>query len=539
MADIFFSYKREDRAGVEPLVRMLEAEGFSVWWDPAIVPGERFAKVIRNALDDASCVVVGWSVHSIESDWVQDEAATGRDRGMLVPVSLDGAAPPLGFRQLQTQSLKGWSGDRSDPRIASLIAGVRRLVGDPPATPQTPPSNFADRDSVEKAHQAARIEDERVAWEAIRKSRSAADFQQFLTLFANGQHAEAARARLAQLRNAKPLGRPANFRRSLIFGGAAALVAIVGILAALFSERLGALSEHFAAAPPESVLTPGQKFRDCKSCPEMVVIPAGSFTMGSPDVPQAYEQTQAKPAHEVTVVQPFAVGRFEVTRGEYAVFERETATDRSRAGSCAIEKNPPEWKMRFVTDGYSWRNPGFAQTDMHPAVCIGWHSAKAYVEWLSKKTGKGYRLLTEAEWEYVARAGTTTKFPWGNNANDLCANGNGVDRTITKTFAPDTFANCDDRYIYTAPVGSFKANDFGLHDLLGNASEWVEDCHHWDYAAKPATLNATGRAWTTDCAAWKVVRGGSWRWNVPAAGRGGDSGEYPNNDGGLRVARTL
>lgn len=262
MADIFFSYKREDRARVEPLVRILQTEGFSVWWDPAIVPGERFAKVIRDALDDASCVVVGWSVHSIESDWVQDEASTGRDRGMLVPVSLDGSAPPLGFRQLQTQNLTGWSGDRNDQRIANLIAGVRRLVDDPPATPLAAPSNLTGRSKADDALQAARQKAELQHWDAIRKSRSASDFQQFLTLFESDQHAEAARARLAQLMNAKPLGWPANFRRSLIFGGAAALVAIVGILAVLFSERLGELSEYFAASPPESVLTPGQKFRD-------------------------------------------------------------------------------------------------------------------------------------------------------------------------------------------------------------------------------------------------------------------------------------
>src|SRR5215467_3742149 len=134
MADVFISYKREDRGAVERLVRLLEAEQITAWWDPSIVPGERYAAVIHRALDEAACVVVAWSRRSVESLWVQDEAGIGRDRRVLVPVSLDGVDPPLGFRQLQTLNLADWNGRPDDPRILHFLAGVRRLVRNPATT---------------------------------------------------------------------------------------------------------------------------------------------------------------------------------------------------------------------------------------------------------------------------------------------------------------------------------------------------------------------------------------------------------------------
>lgn len=126
--DVFVSYKREDRSQVEKIVRRLEAEGLTMWWDPEIMAGERFSRVIDQALSEAKCVIVCWSQTSIDSYWVQDEAAAGRDRGILVPVSIDGTTPPLGFRQFHTQDLDGWNGDASDARITQLINGVRRYA---------------------------------------------------------------------------------------------------------------------------------------------------------------------------------------------------------------------------------------------------------------------------------------------------------------------------------------------------------------------------------------------------------------------------
>lgn len=234
MADIFFSYQREDRAKVEPLVRLFEAHGFTVWWDPSIVPGERFAAVIRKALDEVSCVIVGWSAHSVDSIWVQDEAATGRDRGMLVPVSLDGATPPLGFRQFQTQSLYGWKGNADDSRIQQVIAGVRRLVGEP--VKPAPAVTVVTEADLDTAGRLARIDAERAHWETIRKGRRAGDFEQFLADYPRGHFAGPARARMAQLRERNTnAGGAISPDRRLVAAGVAALA--VGL--ALVAHQLG------------------------------------------------------------------------------------------------------------------------------------------------------------------------------------------------------------------------------------------------------------------------------------------------------------
>jgi hypothetical protein len=135
--DIFLSYKRDDREAVEPLARQLEAQGWSVWWDPVITPGEAYSVAIRSALDQAKCVIVIWSHRSVNSHWVLDEAGHGRDRGVLVPVIIDGVVPPLGFRQVQAIDLAGWSGRSDDPRMSQLFAGVRRVLRSPAASPTT------------------------------------------------------------------------------------------------------------------------------------------------------------------------------------------------------------------------------------------------------------------------------------------------------------------------------------------------------------------------------------------------------------------
>jgi hypothetical protein len=154
MADVFFSYKRTDQQRVESLVRILEREGFNVWWDSRINPGERFAKAIREELEAASCVIVAWSEASIDSIWVQDEATNAGQRGILVPISLDGVEAPLGFGGLQTLNLKGWSGDAQDPRIRPLIAAVHRLVGAKSkkataSSPQPPRGPFSVNEEVQ------------------------------------------------------------------------------------------------------------------------------------------------------------------------------------------------------------------------------------------------------------------------------------------------------------------------------------------------------------------------------------------------------
>ena len=189
----------------------------------------------------------------------------------------------------------------------------------------------------------------------------------------------------------------------------------------------------------------------------------------------------------------------------------------------------------------SWRTPGFNQADGHPVVCVSWEDAKAYVKWLSRETGERYRLLSESEWEYVARAGTGTSWYWGDGESGQCTHANGADRALKRRYGDWkwTVASCDDGRIHTAPVGSYAANGFGLHDVLGNAWEWVEDCWHESYAGAPKD----GRAWTGggDCGR-RVLRGGSWGfepWFLRSAYRSRYSAGIRYSLAGFRVARTL
>lgn len=257
------------------------------------------------------------------------------------------------------------------------------------------------------------------------------------------------------------------------------------------------------------VPAPGTAFRDCPECPEMVVIPAGSFVMGSPETETGRDKDET-PQHNVAIGYSFAVGRYEVTRAQYAQFLRE-AGHAPAPGNCWYWDGD-EGKAKNDDPSRSWTNPGFPQEDSHPAVCVSWEDAKAYVAWLSRKTGKNYRLLTEAEWEYSARAGSSAARPWGEDRNQACIYANVGDLARTRIVPPGKgrrwaqFHDCDDRYGYTAPVGSYTVNRFGLYDMIGNVWEWTEDCWNESYAGAPAD----GSAWRTGDCARRVARGGSW-----------------------------
>ena len=183
--------------------------------------------------------------------------------------------------------------------------------------------------------------------------------------------------------------------------------------------------------------------------------------------------------------------------------------------------------------------PGFAQSGSHPAVCLSWGDAKAYVAWLTRKTGKTYRLLTQAEWEYAARAGTTSRYFFGDDDRDLWRYGNGADQTAKSKIAGSEnwpFAPCSDGYAYTAPAGSFLPNAFGLYDVHGNAGQWLEDCYHDSYVGAPSD----GSAWTSGDCRNRVLRGGSWTPISPRAAFRGRSFPHDRyNNFGFRLARTL
>ena len=287
-------------------------------------------------------------------------------------------------------------------------------------------------------------------------------------------------------------------------------------------------------AGAQQAMRPGHAFRDCEACPEMVVVPAGSFPMGSLKSEKGRYKWE-DPQHRVTISEAFAVGKYEVTRSEFARFIR--ATGRSMGGSCETYEDGG-WRKR---SGRGWRNPGFRQTDRDPVACINWKDAKAYVAWLSRETGKAYRLLTEAEWEYAARAGTRTSRYWGDSESGQCRHANGADRKLKGEYRGWKWkvASCSDGFVHTSPAGSFRGNGFGLHDMLGNVAEWVEDCQHGSYSGAPSD----GSAWITggDCGK-RVLRGGSWLdgpWFIRSAGRSRLGAEHRHNAVGFRVAQTL
>jgi formylglycine-generating enzyme required for sulfatase activity len=248
----------------------------------------------------------------------------------------------------------------------------------------------------------------------------------------------------------------------------------------------------------ETDLVPGRVFRDCDECPEIVVVPAGSFTMGSPTSEPGSLDTEG-PQHPVTIARPFAVGRYEVTFAEWDACVS--------AGGCSYA--PHDGSIGF---GF-----GFGR-GKRPVINVSWDDTKQYVSWINSKVGKQvYRLLTEAEWEYAARAATTTPYAFGP--------------TLTRSMAQFN-AN------RTAPVGSFPPNEFGLFDMHGNVSEWVQDCWNDSYEGAPAD----GSAWTTGECGRRVVRGGAW--NHPqrylrAAYRDANSSDARGYILGFRLARTL
>ena len=279
---------------------------------------------------------------------------------------------------------------------------------------------------------------------------------------------------------------------------------------------------HILSSSEEQSLRSRDEFQECDACPRAVVVPAGRFQLGS--LAEERERgADESPLREIVFLRAFAVGKYEVTVDQFEAFVRESG--HTVGQQCTV------WTGKLETISGSFRAPGFAQAGNHPAVCVSWNDAKAYVAWLSRKTGKRYRLLSEAEWEYSARAGTRTRFWWGDEASRTYAN-----------YGTDACCNGlslgADRWFYTAPVGQFPANAFGLHDFHGNAWEWTEDCYNGTYDG----IQADGAARLTGDCTNRVDRGGSWA-NTPSdlrsARRARLGVDHRGNYLGFRIARTL
>ena len=253
--------------------------------------------------------------------------------------------------------------------------------------------------------------------------------------------------------------------------------------------------------------------------------------MGSP-ASESGRYDDEGPQHPVRIDYRLAVTETEITRGQFRAFVEATQHDMK---GCSFWDGK-EWLLKAEND---WLAPGFAQTDEHPVVCVSWNDAQAYAQWLSQKTRQRYRLLSEAEWEFAARAGTTARFSFGNDDSVLCVYANVADNTAKATVARWGIADCTDGHVYTAPVRSFKPNQWGLYDMHGNAWEWVQDCH-WqkDYSGAPEDGSSVN---DPNCTS-RLLRGGAWNY-----GPGGARSAFRNDVDltyrfsitGLRVTRIL
>jgi len=297
-----------------------------------------------------------------------------------------------------------------------------------------------------------------------------------------------------------------------------------------------------AAAGAGAEAPPAGEPRDCPVCPELAVVPPGQFMMGSPpDAPELDPASGESPAIEISFSRPFLVSKREITVGEFRRYVEATGT--KAVPGCRI------WAGgQWVQDpDRSWRDPGFAAAprDDDPVVCVSWNDARAYAEWLSSESGKRYRLPSEAEWEYVARGGTPFPRYWGehDSREDLplslaCDYANVYDSSAVDALRfPYPNARCSDGATGLAPVAQYKPNAFGVHDIIGNAREWVMDCFTGSYAGRPQDVRAW--TWQGGCEL-KGVRGGSFASrprDARAPARGAELTGHRQSDLGVRVVR--
>ncbi len=272
-------------------------------------------------------------------------------------------------------------------------------------------------------------------------------------------------------------------------------------------------ASDFKAAPAADFSV----IRDCPQCPELVVIPAGSYLMGSSPGEQGH-QPHESPQHKVAIGSPFAIGRYEITFLEWDMCVRE--------GGCQHPASDEGWGR-----------------GNRPAINVSWQDvAEQFLPWLARKSGKSYRLPSEAEWEYAVRAGVEgsrgAAFGIASQAGDLCGYANAAEDATQGTGTAWKGSDCSDGFANTAPVGSFKPNPWGLHDLAGNVWEWVADCWNESYGSAPSD----GSAWTSGDCGLRVVRGGSWSTNAEkarAADRGWNRPDGRSASIGFRIARNL
>ncbi|MGH8613861.1 MAG: SUMF1/EgtB/PvdO family nonheme iron enzyme [Gammaproteobacteria bacterium] len=500
MSDIFLSYAHEDLERAHRLAEALEGHGWSVFWDREIPAGKTWRQVISAALRQAHCVIVAWSEASIQSDWVCEEAEEGRARNILVPVFFDEVNPPLGFREIQAARLVGWDGGPNAAAFRQLVSDVAGILGPliQPAVPRPTPPISEKAEPVPALKPEPPVPPKPIIW-----SGGLALGAVIVAFIAVQIISEPAVEKTEVTREELP-PEPQPEKRETVQKHA-----VVG----------EAPSE---SAKGEVALKPGDLVRDTlkDGSPglEMVVIPSGEFHMG--DI-QGTGDADERPVRLVRIPRPFALGRYEVTFVEYDVFARAT--------------------NRPIPKDQSWGRGRL------PVINVSWEDAVAYAKWLSEETGRNFRLPTEAEWEYAARAGTKSRRFWGAAPSQACEYANVFDRrnaaALRAKYAMTWESHdCEDPYRETALVGSFRPNSWGLYDMLGNVWEWVQDCLHKHYAGAPEDgSKAWGAGNDGDCAL-RMLRGGSWNTDprfVRSPDRFSFEADFRSPNLGFRLAQDL
>ena len=574
VADVFISYKREERALCQRIRDLLAALDLDVWFDERLTAGLSFDREIERALKASRCVLVLWSPEAVESEWVREEASFGKNRGVLAAARVAPCQLPFGFSTVHCEDLFDPFFVGDDPSWLKLLARLGELTDRPgladfsaafaqldACAARHPSDALADKARAVAAGGAVAVEGaippRRVVhappkgpvarWAAIEHSLDPEDFTDFLVVFPGAEEAFEAR------RNKRRLEAWARVDQTDIAEVAAFLK--TGPYLALrdaaqrIADRLAAADEQArslsvppwatASASRDAALvtlgaTPrsfGIELLDVANHLRtvMVALPPGRFSMGSHEGEEGHEVSEA-PQHEVEIDYVFAIGAAAVTREIFSRFLADTGHD---MGEGAYVLADGHW-VELV--GRGWQDPGFPQGGDHPVTCVNWWDAQAFLAWLNDRTAlagqpDAYRLPSEAEWEYACRAGTHTPFAFGHTLSTEAANFNG-----RVAFGGEEASMVWRRA--TTPAGRLAANRFGIHDMHGNVWEWCEDSWNQSYLGAPNT----GEALPAADGAGRVRRGGSWdvgpqRCRSAARFRG-DAAQRGSNTG-FRLARTL
>jgi formylglycine-generating enzyme required for sulfatase activity len=469
---IFIPYSRKDMAFADRLEGALKARGFETLIDRAqIYAFEDWWKRIDTLIGRADTVVYILSPDAVSSEMTLKEvahaASLNKRFAPIVYRRVDDGATPETLRRLNFIFFDDPA--RFDANVDELAEALQTDIG-------------WIRQHTEYGEAARRWSAAGRASGLLLRSPTLEVAEHWIVSRPRGapEPTEATQAFVAESRQgAQSVQRRRRLVRAIIYVLLVAIIAgLIGwINQAYLKEQwnwfmimrpymLASVRPYVLTAATEGALKSGDSFKECANdCPEMIIVPAGSFTMGSP-ASEVGRFDNEGPQHNVTIAKPFAVAKSDVTFAD--------------------------WDACVAVGGCSYVNDSGMGRGAKPVINVDWDDAQQYVAWLSKMTGKTYRLLSEAEWEYAARAGTATAYFWGDAAGTGNANCNGCG------------SNWDARE--TSPVESFKPNAFGLDDMAGNVWQWVQDCYHDDYNGSPTD----GSAWTSGDCSRRVVRAGSW-----------------------------